>query len=199
MRNQMILAAVLSVLSSALRAGVYEIDSSHSSVGFRIRHLVGRVPGRFTNFSGTVSYEPGKPQSWKVDASIDPASINTDNGKRDAHLKAPDFFDTAKCAEISFKSTKVTDVKGDMAKLHGDLTMHCVTKPVVLDLEVGGVAKDPWGNERAGFSAMGKINRKDFGIIWNKTLDNGGMMLSDDVDVFFEIEAVAKGDKKADK
>jgi polyisoprenoid-binding protein YceI len=186
------LAVVLSALSSAANAAVYEIDSSHSQVGFRIKHLVGRVPGRFTKFSGTVAYEPGKPDTWKVDATIDPASINTDNEKRDAHLKAPDFFDTAKCPEMSFKATKVTDVKGDTAQLHGDLTMHCVTKPVVLDLELGGTTKDPWGNIRAGFSAKGKINRKDFGIVFNKALDNGGLMLGEDVDVSLDIEATAK-------
>src|SRR5437764_1306149 len=91
------LAVVLSVLSCAARAAVYEIDPAHSQVGFKVKHLVGRVPGRFTKFSGTVAYEPGKPESWKVEATIDPASINTDNEKRDAHLKTPDFFDVAKC------------------------------------------------------------------------------------------------------
>ena len=202
MSKILILVVVLSVLSSAAKAHVYEIDAAHSQVGFKVKHLVGRVPGRFTKFSGTVAYDVGKPESWKVDATIDPASINTDNEKRDAHLKTPDFFDTAKCPAMSFKSTSVTDVKGDTAKLHGDLTMHCVTKPVVLDLEIGGTTKDPWGGFRAGFSAKGKVNRKDFDIVFNKTLDNGGLMLGEEVEVALDIEASAKtdgaeGEKKA--
>lgn len=189
--------AALILSSSALRAEVYDIDASHSQVGFRIKHLVGRVPGRFTKFSGTIEFTAGKPETWKVDAKIDPASINTDNEKRDGHLKAPDFFDVAKHPEMSFKSTKVTAVKGETAKLHGDLTMHGVTKPVVLDLELGGTAKDPWGNQKAGFSATGKINRKDFGIVWNKTLDTGSLMLGEEVEVSLDIEAqVAKPSEK---
>ncbi|OGR70695.1 MAG: hypothetical protein A2X40_06040 [Elusimicrobia bacterium GWC2_65_9] len=168
-------------------------------MAFKIRHLVGRVPGRFTTFSGTLSYEPGKPEAWKVSASIDPASINTDNEKRDTHLKSPDFFDVGKCPAMSFKSVKVTDVKGDTAKLHGELTMHCATKPVVLDLELGGAGKDPWGNQRAGFSARTRINRKEFGIVWNKALDAGGVMLGEEVDVTIDIEATLKAETPAQK
>lgn len=196
MRMTLALAAVLFAAVPALRAEVYVIDASHSQVGFRVRHLVGKVPGRFTSFSGTVDYVPGKPKSWKVDATIDPASINTDNVKRDGHLKNADFFDVEKFPTMTFKSTKVTDVKGDSAKLHGDLTMHGVTKPVVLDLEVGGTTKDPWGNTRAGFSATGTIDRKDFGIVWNKALDTGGVMLGDDVAITLDIEAVLKAPAK---
>lgn len=182
----------LSLLLSAasVRAAEYKIDSGHSQVGFRIKHLVGRVPGRFRTFSGVVSYEPGSPKSWGVTAEIDPASIDTDNDKRDAHLRNEDFFDVAKCPEMKFKSTSVTAAGEGAAKLRGDLTMHCVTKPVELDLEIGGVTKDPWGNERAGFTARGKLARKDFGIEWNKTLDAGGVMLGDDVELTLDIEAV---------
>ena len=206
MRNILTLIAVLAVAAPALRAEVYEIDSAHSQVGFRVKHLVGKVPGRFTKFSGTIDYAAGKPESWKVDATINPASINTDNEKRDGHLKTADFFDVEKFPAMSFKSTKVTDVKGESAKLHGDLTMHGVTKPVVLDLEIGGTTKDPWGNAKAGFSATGTINRKDFGIVWNKTLDAGGLMLGEDVAISLDIEAgvkpadaPAKGAKKPAK
>ena len=186
------LAAVFAICACAVRAEIYEIDSVHSSVGFRVKHLVGKVPGRFTKFVGTISYEPGKPETWQAEAKIDANSVNTDNEKRDGHLKAPDFFDTAKCPEIVFKSTKVVAVKDGAAKLHGDLTMHCVTKPVVLDLEIGGAAKDPWGNARAGFSATGTLNRKDFGIIWNKTLDSGGLMLGEEISISLDIEAGVK-------
>jgi polyisoprenoid-binding protein YceI len=192
MRNILLLAAVIAVAAPALRAETYGIDSAHSQVGFRIKHLVGKVPGRFTGFSGTIEYTPGKPESWKVDAKIDPATINTDNEKRDGHLKAADFFDVAKFPDMAFKSTKVTDVKGETAKLHGDLTMHGVTKAVVLDLEIGGTTKDPWGKTRAGFAATGTINRKDFGITYNSVLDNGGLMLGEDVAISLDIEAVLK-------
>ena len=120
MKMILAVAAVLSVLSPVLRAETYDIDSSQSQVGFRVKHLVGKVPGRFTKFSGTIDFTPGKPELWKVDATIDPSTINTDNEKRDGHLKSPDFFDTAKFPAMSFKSTKVTDVKGDSAKLLGN-------------------------------------------------------------------------------
>ncbi|MEK7232365.1 MAG: YceI family protein [Elusimicrobiota bacterium] len=187
-----VLTAMLAVAASSLRAEIYVIDAAHSSVGFRIKHLVGKVPGRFTNFTGTIAFTPGKPESWKVDATIDPASINTDNEKRDSHLKTPDFFDVAKYPAISFKSTQVTGIKGETAKLHGDLTMHGVTKPVVLDLMLGGTTKDPWGNTRAGFSATGTLNRKDFAISFNRTLDAGGLLLGEDVAISLDIEAVLK-------
>ena len=195
MSKMLTLAVLFAVLTPGARAHVYEIDASHSQVAFKIKHLVGRVPGRFLQFSGTIAYEAGKPEAWKVDASIDPASINTDNEKRDSHLKGADFFDTAKCAAMAFKSTKVTDVKDDKAKMHGELTMHCATKPVILDLEINGAGKDPWGGERAGFSAHGKINRKDFGMVFNKALDAGGLMLGEEVDIVIDIEAVAKSKK----
>ena len=205
MKTLFLLSAVLAVAAPALRAETYDIDAAHSQVGFRVKHLVGRAPGRFTKFSGTIDFTPGKPESWKVDAKIDPASINTDNDKRDGHLKTADFFDVEKFPEMSFKSTKVTDVKGDSAKLAGDLTMHGVTKPVVLDLEIGGTTKDPWGNAKAGFSAKGKLNRKDWGIVWNKALDNGGVMLGEEIEISIDVEAQAakpaegKGADKAAK
>jgi polyisoprenoid-binding protein YceI len=185
-------AAVLLAAAPAVRAETYDIDASHSQIGFRIRHLVSKVPGRFTKFSGTIDFTPGKPETWKVDAKIDPASINTDNEKRDGHLRNPDFFDVEKYPEMAFKSTKVTDVKGDGAKLHGDLTMHGQTRPVVLDLEIGGTTKDPWGNSKAGFTARGKVNRKEFGMVWNKALDAGSVMLGEEVEVVIDVEAQAK-------
>ncbi len=199
MRKLILLSAVLAVAAPALRAETYDIDTAHSNVGFRIRHLVAKTSGRFTKFSGTIDFTPGKPESWKVSADIDPASINTDNEKRDGHLRNADFFDVEKFPKMAFKSTKVTDVKGDSAKLHGELTMHGVTKPVVLELEVGGTTKDPWGNAKAGFTARGKVNRKEFGMIWNKALDAGSVMLGEEVEVVIDIEAQAKAAEPAKK
>ena len=181
---RMMLAAVLALTALPAAATTYTIDAGHSTVGFRVRHFVAKSTGRFTKFSGTIDYTEGKPASWKVEASIDPASINTDNEKRDGHLKSADFFDVEKCPAMGFKSTKVTDFKDGAGKLHGDLTMHCVTKPVVLDLEVGGVS-----GAKAGFSAKGKIARKEFGIVWNRALDTGGAVLGEDVEVTLDIEA----------
>lgn len=182
---RMMLAAVLAVAAAAPAAAAkYAIDPGHSTVGFRIRHFVAKTTGRFNKFEGTIDYTPGKPESWKVEAKIDPASVNTDNEKRDGHLKSAEFFDVEKCPAMGFKSVKVTDVKDETAKLHGELTMHCVTKPVVLDLEVGGTA-----GAKAGFSAKGKIARKDWGITWNRSLDAGGVVLGEDVEVTLDIEA----------
>jgi polyisoprenoid-binding protein YceI len=177
-------AAVLASSALPAAAATYSIDTVHSLIGFRIRHLVAKTSGRFTKYSGTINYTEGKPETWSVEAKIDPASINTDNEKRDGHLRSADFFDVEKCPDMGFKSTKVAKGKDDRWMLHGDLTMHCVTKPVVLDLEVGGVA-----GPKAGFSARTKINRKDFGIVWNKVLDKGSAMLGEDVEVSLDIEA----------
>lgn len=192
MHKILLAVAALTVLSSAARATEYEIDAAHTEIGFKAKHVVGKVPGRFTKFSGSFTYDAKNPKAWKATATIDPASINTDNEKRDGHLKSPDFFDVAKCPEMSFKSTKVTDVKGDHAKLAGDLTMHCVTKPVVLDLEIGGADKDPWGNATASFTASAKLNRKDWGIVWNKSLDSGGVLVGETVEIVLEVTGNAK-------
>lgn len=185
-------AFVALALAAPAFAATYEIDESHSSVGFRIRHLVGKVSGRFEKFAGTFDFTEGKPQDWSATASIDAASINTANSKRDDHLRNEDFFDVAKCPKIEFRTKKVTATKGGKAKLHGELTMHCATKPVVLDLEINGVTTDPWGNDRVGVTAAGKLNRKDFGISYNKVLDKGGLMLGEEVQLELEIEGVAK-------
>ncbi len=192
MHKLLFAVGALAVLSTAARAVEFEIDPAHSQVGFKIKHVTGKVLGRFTGFSGSFAYDKKDVKSWKAEAKIDPASVNTDNEKRDGHLKSPDFFDVAKFPEMSFRSTKVDVAKNGRAKLYGDLTMHGVTKPVVLDLEIGGVDKDPWGNETAGFSAVGAIRRKDWGIVWNKTLDSGGFLIGETVDVALEISGNAK-------
>ncbi len=200
MRHILLAAAVLAVLSTAARAADYEIDAAHTQIGFKAKHVVGKVPGRFTKFSGTFSYDPKNAKSWKAEASIDPASINTGTEARDKHLKSDAFFDTAKCPAITFKSGKVSDVKEDHFKLTGDLTMHCATKPVTLDVEANGTGKDPWGNESASFSATTTINRQDWGISWNKTLDSGGVLVGDKIDLILEVTGnVKKADAPAKK
>ena len=185
------IAVLAAVLASPAAAETFNIDGAHSSVSFRVRHLVSKVVGRFDKFEGTFDYEEGKPKAWKTSAKIDAASINTANEGRDKHLRSADFFDTDKCPSLEFVSKKVTAVKGNKARLQGDLTMHCVTKPVTLDLELGGTIAGPGGATKAGATATGKINRKDFGIVFNKALDNGGLMLGEDVEITIEIEGAA--------
>ncbi|HLG19202.1 MAG TPA: YceI family protein [Bdellovibrionota bacterium] len=162
-----------------------------------MRHLIGKVHGNFQKFSGKFEFEPGKPAKWKAEATIDVASINTNVEKRDQHLRSKDFFDVENkehldYATMKFVSTKVTEVKENKAKLHGNLSIHGITKPVVLDLDIGGEATDPWGNKKAAFSAATTINRKDFGLTWNQTLEAGGVLVGDDVEITLEVE----GNKK---
>lgn len=176
-------------------ADTYLIDKDHTSVTFQIRHLFTKVTGRFDSFEGKVNFDPAKPEQTKVEGSIDTKSINTNVEKRDAHLRSDAFFDVEKYPKITFVSTKVTDVdpKALSGKLHGNLTIHGVEKPVVLDVQFLGRGKDPWGNEKAGFSATTKINRKDFGLNWNETVETGGLLVGDDV----EIEISAEGNVPA--
>lgn len=164
-------------------AATYDIDPAHSSVNFQIRHLaISKVNGNFADFGGTFVYDEGKPGEWMAEATIQAASIDTDNDDRDAHLRNEDFFNVEKYPTLTFKSTGVKD-----GKLIGELTMVGVTKPVELDLEYNGAMTDPWGNEKVAFTATGKISRKDFGMTWNKALDAGGVVLGDDVKIELEI------------
>jgi polyisoprenoid-binding protein YceI len=200
MRKIMLAAAALAVLTSAAGATEYDIDAAHTTIGFKAKHVVGKVPGRFTKFSGTFTYDPKNPKSWKTEATIDPASIDTDNAARDKHLRSDAFFDVAKCPAMTFKSTGVTDVKDDHAKLHGDLTMHCVTKPVVLDLEIDGTGA-VWGTESASFTATVRVNRHDWGIDFDSKLDSGGFLIGDYIDIVLDVSGnvhKAAEDKKAD-
>ncbi len=172
---------------------VFEIDKGHSTAGFKVRHLFTQVTGRFDDLSGAVTWDEAAPTKSSVELTIQAASINTSHDKRDEHLRSADFFDAVKYPTVTFKSTKIekTD-KAGMFKVHGDLTMRGVTKPVVIDLEVLGFGDSPFGARVAGFNATTKINRQDFGITWNKTLDSGGTLLSDEVAIDFPIEAVKK-------
>jgi polyisoprenoid-binding protein YceI len=191
--NKTLLLAVALAVAAPASAKTYTIDAAHSAVGFTVRHLVTKVHGGFAKFSGTIDYEPGKPKAWRADVEIDPASIDTRVAARDAHLRNPDFFDVEKCPKMAFKSTKAEASGETGGKLYGDLTMHCVTKPVVLDLEIAGEATDPKGNPVFGASATGKLSRKDWGIT------SGAGMVGDEVTLQLDVEARPAGDKKAEK
>ena len=187
------LTALVALFAVQSMAADYEIDAAHSSVAFKIRHMmVSKTTGKFEKFSANFSMEKGRLDSLKGEAKIDVNSINTGDSKRDDHLRGADFFDVKKFPEMTFKSKKVSGVNGSKAKLEGDLTLHGVTKPVVLALEFNGEGTDPWGNHKAGFSATTKLKRKDFGLVWNKTLETGGLLIGDDVEISLDIEAAAK-------
>lgn len=180
--------AALALSAIAAQAATYEIDAVHSEVGFKIRHMMmGKTAGKFTGFTGTVEYDGKDMKKWSTKAVIDANTINTANEKRDGHLKSPDFFDVAKYPTIEFVSTKVAGWKDGKGKLQGKFTMHGVTKDVTLDLELNGETE-----KGVGFTARTKLDRREFGIIWNKTLDKGGFALGTDVDVTIEIEALKK-------
>jgi polyisoprenoid-binding protein YceI len=190
MRRSLILAVLLIGLSGVVRAETFSIDPYHSSVSFKVKHVIGKVTGQFSKFSGTFNYEDGQPAAWSAEASIDAASVNTGIDKRDTHLRSPDFFDIQKYPTLTFKSTGVTDVEGDKAKLHGDLTMHGVTKPIVLDLEIAGIAKDPMGKgNRAGATASGHVNRLDYGV--GPATGPTASMVGNDVEITIETEGVS--------
>lgn len=179
--------------SSLAKAEIYTIDPVHSSIGFTVRHLmVSKVHGKFERFEGWFDYTPQKPGIWKASATLDASSINTANPKRDEHLRSPDFLDVQKYPTMEFRLKGVESTREGPKRLKGNLTLHGVTKPVTLDLEIGGVVQDPWGGTRAGFSAAGKINRKDFGLTWNKALETGGVMVGDEVQIALEIEGILK-------
>ena len=175
-------------------ADTWQIDPMHTSVEFTVRHMmISNVKGTFEKTSGTVTVEGGDPTTAKIDAVIDASSINTRVERRDADLKSPDFLDVAKYPSITFISTKVEAAGEGKWKVTGNLTLHGVTKAVVLEVEgTGAPIKDPFGNTRAGASATTKINRKDFGIVYNKTLETGGVMVGDEVSITIDVEAIKK-------
>jgi polyisoprenoid-binding protein YceI len=168
-----------------------QIDPNHSQATFSVKHMmVTTVRGDFGKVTGTVDYQPSDPARSRADIKIDATSIDTRNEKRDADLKSDHFFDVQKCPEITFKSTRIEKAGGDKHfKVIGELTMHCVTKPVTLEVEgPNGPIKHPSGANVYAASASGKINRKDFGLTWNKTLEGGGLMVSDEVNMDVELE-----------
>lgn len=186
---KLILAMVVMMSGSAF-AATYKIDGAHSVVGFSVKHLVvSKVKGRFNKFEGSFDFDDKKNEVTKVDVKIDAASIDTNDKKRDEHLSSPDFFDVKKHGQILFKADKATVQKDKTTKVEGFLTIKGVTKPVTLDLTYGGSIVDPSGNTKVGFSLTGKIDRKEFGVSWNKTLDKGGVAVSDEVMLEIEGEA----------
>ncbi len=192
-QNVLKVLLVASLVMTALPAvaATYDIDSSHSSVGFKIKHMaISNVKGTFTNFSGTFDFTPDNPKDWSVEATIEISSLTTGDTKRDEHLLSPDFFEPEKFPTMVFKSTSIKMEDDEEGEMKGTLTMHGVTLPVTLEIEVGGTVTDPWGNERAGISAEGKINRQDWGLTYGKVMEGGGLLIGNDVKIYLEIEGV---------
>lgn len=177
------------VFAASAYAQDYTIDSAHSSAQFSVRHMmVANVRGEFGNIKGTVHWDPRNLAASKVEATIDANTVVTREAKRDAHLKSPDFFDVAKYPVMTFKSTQFENRGGKLA-ITGDLTIHGVTKSVVLNVEgPTPEVKDPWGGLRMGTTATTKVNRKDFGLTWNQALETGGVLVGDEVSITLDLE-----------
>jgi polyisoprenoid-binding protein YceI len=171
----------------------WAIDPAHTHVEFAVKHLmISTVRGRFAGVSGTVITNDADPAKAIAEIDIDAASIDTREAQRDAHLKSADFFHVEEHPKLIFKSKRVTDIKGDAFKLIGDLTIHGVTREVALDVTSGGRGKDPWGGERAAFSATTAIKRSDYGLTWNQALEAGGFLVGDDIKISLDVELVKK-------
>ncbi|NLH08165.1 MAG: YceI family protein [Chloroflexi bacterium] len=169
----------------------WQIDPAHSLIEFKVRHMmISNVRGRFEKFTGTIDFDPEKPEQTSVDITIDAASINTFEAQRDAHLRSADFLDVENYPELTFRSKRVELIDDHPAKLYGDLTIRGKAREVQLDVEHSGVAKSPWGTYSAGFTAETTINRKDWGLEWNQLLETGGVLVGDEIRINIELELI---------
>lgn len=177
---------VMALVFSYAQAKEFVIDNAHSNVGFSIKHMmISNVKGEFKTYTAEIDYDTEQKTFSKLNAKIEVSSIDTSIAKRDDHLKSADFFDVAHFKTIDFVMTSIKD-----GKISGKLTMHGITKDVILESKVHGVVKDLQGNLRMGFTLEGKINRKDFGLTWNKILEGGGLTVGDDVSIIIDVEAI---------
>ncbi len=169
----------------------YSIDPAHSSITFSVRHMVfAKVRGRFTKWTAELEHDAADPSKTKVTASIDTASIDTNEPQRDGHLRLPDFLDVASHPTITFQSQKVERRADQHFALTGDVTIHGLSRPIVLDVEEVGRGKDPWGHSRVLFTAKGALDRRDFGLVWNQILETGGVLVGEKVDFEVDVEAI---------
>lgn len=178
-------------------ADTFALDKSHSATTFKVRHLMSNVNGAFRDFDIAVNFDRATPANSTVEFTIQATSIDTGNTNRDEHLRSADFFDVAKFPTITFKSTAVKATGKDKYDVTGDFTMHGVTKKITLPVEFLGFMKDARGNERAGFAIATTINRKDYGVVWNRNLDEGGVLLGDDVKVSIDLEVIKRAPQPA--
>ncbi|HEY7413413.1 MAG TPA: YceI family protein [Vicinamibacteria bacterium] len=188
------LAAVLALAAPALAgsADLFVVDPAHSDVSFTVRHLVSKVGGQFRDFEGAIAVDRARPEASSVEFTVQAASIDTRHADRDKHLRTADFLDAEKHPLVTFKSTKVTARGSDRYDVTGVLSLRGQQKEITLPVTFMGFVKDPWGNDKAGFEATYVLNRKDWGMVWNKALDNGGVILGDEVTLAFNLEAAKK-------
>ena len=185
------MTTTLEPTTAPLTQATWEIDSAHTDVGFSVKHLmISTVRGRFSDVRGTIRIDDEDLATAIIQVEIAAASIDTRQQQRDDHLRSADFFDVERYPVITFKSAGVTQTGADRLRVDGALTIKGVTREVALDVEVLGQTKDPWGNERAAFSATTSINRQEFGLTWNQVLETGGVMVGDRIDIAIDIEAV---------
>jgi len=176
----------------------WQVDGTHSTVSLAVRHMViSKVRGRFSRWNAKLDLDTADLARSSVDVEIEAASIDTGVADRDAHLRSPDFLAAEKFPTLRYRSRRVEKVSDDRLRVVGDLTIRDVTREVVLDVEYGGQGKDPWGNQRVGFTASASLNRKDFGLTWNQALETGGVLVADKVDVELELQAVQQAASKA--
>ncbi|MBK8988566.1 MAG: polyisoprenoid-binding protein [Chloroflexi bacterium] len=169
----------------------WQIDYSHSYIYFTARHMmISKVRGRFEKWEGSVAFDENNLEATAVSVTVDLASLNTRDERRDGHLVSPDFFNVAEFPHMTFQSTRVEKIDDKTGKLYGDLTIRGITKPVVLDVEYAGQAKSPWGAVSSGFSASGSINRTDWDLTWNQALETGGMLVGEKINIEIELELV---------
>lgn len=181
---------VLSATFAQAETARYDVDLDHSIVEFKVAHMVvSKTTGHFKDYTGFIEMDPDAGTVKTIETTIKTASVTTNHEKRDAHLRNVDFFDVEKYPTITYKMRSYQK-SGDGYTAVGDLTLHGVTKEITLTGTFNGVTKDPWGNTRAGFTAEGKLNRKDFGMVWNKALDSGGLVVGDDVFIKLDIECI---------
>ncbi|OQW47590.1 MAG: hypothetical protein A4S09_14855 [Proteobacteria bacterium SG_bin7] len=198
--TNIITAMTIALFGPNVWAGVYKIDESHTQVGFKIKHLViSTVSGRFNRFAGTFEFDPSKGEIKGLSVDIDASSIDTNEPDRDKHLKGPDFFNVEKFPKLTFVAKKIVTKENKPTKIEGELTIHGIKKSVTLDVDYKGSTIDPWGNERIAFEASTQVNRKDYGLNWNKNLDRGGVMIADDVKILIEGEALLQKPESVEK
>lgn len=179
--------------------GIWDIDPAHTRLGFAARHaMVATVRGGFNVFSGHIVLDPADPANSTAEVEIDAASITTGNDQRDGHLRSPDFLDVESFPTLTFRSTGAEKVDEDEYKMHGELVVKGVAKPVTLDLEFQGSSPDPFGNVRAGFEGRTTINRKDWGLTWNVAIEGGGILVGDKVKIELDVSAIKRSDTPAE-
>lgn len=196
MRLALLTCVFISVVAPSVYAEKYELDKAHTNISFTAPHLmVSKVRGEFEQFQGTFEFDEKSQKLDKINVSIKADSVNTHEADRDKHLRSPDFFDVTKFPELKFKSTKIHFENSKPDKIEGDLTIRGVTKNVTLDVDYKGAVTDPWGQRVIAFDAETKINRKDYGFIWNKAMDKGGVVVGDEIKISISGEAKAASAK----